>query len=156
MHGHLLNLFSATRTTSSSRIIFLKKNGLYTHVIFTLLSVCISWEAGRKADLISSSCSPQRLRDFSSTHFDDVIWSINAICNHHQVLWHLHDDVIKWKHFPCYWPFVREIHRWPVDFPHKGQWRGALMFSLMYAWKKTDEQTVEMPMILDTTELIVT
>ena len=24
----------------------------------------------------------------------------------------LHDDVIKWKHFPRYWPFVREIHRW--------------------------------------------
>ena len=23
-----------------------------------------------------------------------------------------HDDVIKWKHFPRYWPFVREIHRW--------------------------------------------
>ena len=34
-----------------------------------------------------------------------------------------HDDVIKWKHFPHYWPFV-----------HKGQWRGALMFSLIWAW----------------------
>ena len=22
-----------------------------------------------------------------------------------------HDDVIKWKHFLCYWPFVRGIHR---------------------------------------------
>ena len=22
-----------------------------------------------------------------------------------------HDDVIKWKHFPRYWPFVRRIHR---------------------------------------------
>ena len=47
---------------------------------------------------------------------------------------HLHDDVIKWKHFPRNWPFVREIHRSPVNFPHKGQWRGALMFSLIYAW----------------------
>ena len=45
-----------------------------------------------------------------------------------------HDDVIKWKHFPRNWPFVREIHRSPVKFPHKGQWRGALMFSLIYAW----------------------
>ena len=25
-----------------------------------------------------------------------------------------HDDVIKWKHFPHYWPFVRGIHRSPV------------------------------------------
>ena len=45
-----------------------------------------------------------------------------------------HDDVIKWKHFPRYWPFVREIHRSPVNFPHKGQWRGALMFSLICVW----------------------
>ena len=44
-----------------------------------------------------------------------------------------HDDVIKWKHFPRYWPFVRGIHRSPVNSPHKGQWRGALMFSLIYA-----------------------
>ena len=46
----------------------------------------------------------------------------------------IHDDVIKWKHFPRNWPFVREIHRSPVNFPHKGQWRGALMFSLIYDW----------------------
>ena len=45
-----------------------------------------------------------------------------------------HDDVIKWKHFPRYWPFVREIHRSPVNFPHKGQWRGALMFALICVW----------------------
>ena len=42
-----------------------------------------------------------------------------------------HDDVIKWKHFPRYWPFVRGIHRPPVNSPHKGRWRGALMFSLI-------------------------
>ena len=45
-----------------------------------------------------------------------------------------HDGVIKWKHFSRYWPFVRGIHRWPVDSPHKGQWRRALMFSLICAW----------------------
>ena len=37
------------------------------------------------------------------------------------------DDVIKWKHFPRYWPFARGIPR------TKGQWRGALMFSLICA-----------------------
>ena len=46
----------------------------------------------------------------------------------------IHDDVIKWKHFPRYWPFVRGIHRSPVNLPHKGQWRGALVFSLICAW----------------------
>ena len=46
----------------------------------------------------------------------------------------IHDNAIKWKHFPCNWPFVRGIHRSPVNSPHKGQWRGALMFSLIYVW----------------------
>ena len=45
-----------------------------------------------------------------------------------------HDHVMKWKHFPRYWPFVRGIHRSPVNSPHKGQWRGALMFSLICVW----------------------
>ena len=45
-----------------------------------------------------------------------------------------HDDVIKWKHFPRYWPFVRGIHRSPVNSPHKGQWRGALVFSFICVW----------------------
>ena len=44
------------------------------------------------------------------------------------------DDVIKWKHFPRYWPFVWGIHRSPVNSPHKGQWHGALLFSLINAW----------------------
>ena len=48
----------------------------------------------------------------------------------------LHDDVIKWKHFPGYRPLVRGIHRRPVNSPHKGQWRGALLFSLICAWIK--------------------
>ena len=36
--------------------------------------------------------------------------------------------------FPRYWPFVQGIHRSPVNSPQKGQWRGALMFSLICAW----------------------
>ena len=58
----------------------------------------------------------------------------------HWVVWppviatsYWHDDVIKWKHFPRYWPFVRGIHRSPVNSPHKGQWRRALMFSSICA-----------------------
>ena len=55
---------------------------------------------------------------------DCMAWSIQKT---------VHDDVIKWKHFPCYWPFVWGIHRSSVNSPHKGQWRGALMFSLICA-----------------------
>ena len=43
-----------------------------------------------------------------------------------------------WRHqmetFPRNWPFVRGIRRSPMNSPHKGQWRGALMFSLICAW----------------------
>ena len=43
-----------------------------------------------------------------------------------------------WRHQveknPRYWPFVRGIHRSPGNSPHKGQWREALMFSLICAW----------------------
>ena len=61
-------------------------------------------------------------------------------CKHH--LQHIiiivdvlnHDDVIQWKHFLRYWPFVRGIHRSPVNSLHKGQWRGALVFSLICTW----------------------
>ena len=42
-----------------------------------------------------------------------------------------HDDVIKWTNFPCYWPLVRGIHRPLVNYVHKGQRRGALMFSFI-------------------------
>ena len=43
----------------------------------------------------------------------------------------VHDDVIKWKTITRYWPYVRGIQRSSVNSPHKGQWRGTLMFSLI-------------------------
>ena len=61
---------------------------------------------------------------------------INASVLYSECRWlnmHTHDDVIKWKHFPRYWSFVRGIQRSPVNSPHKGQWRGALMFTLICA-----------------------
>ena len=45
----------------------------------------------------------------------------------------MHDGIIKRKHFLCYRSFVWAIHRSRVNSPHKGQWRGALMFSLICA-----------------------
>ena len=45
-----------------------------------------------------------------------------------------HDDIIKWKHFRRYWPFVQGIHWSLVNSLHRGQWRKSLMFCLIYAW----------------------
>ena len=64
-----------------------------------------------------------------------------------------HDDVIKWKHFPCYWPFVRGTHRSPVGSPHKSQWCGALFF--LSVPEQTADQTINMPAIWDTIVLIM-
>ena len=57
----------------------------------------------------------------------------SQLINIHMCSFMKHDDVIKWKHFPRYWPFVRGILRSPVNSLHKGQWRGALMFTLICA-----------------------
>ena len=53
------------------------------------------------------------------------VWDTNVSRFISHIIWRWHDDVIKWRHFPRYWPFVRGIHRSPVNSPHKGQWRGA-------------------------------
>ena len=79
-----------------------------------------------------------------SVLFPPSVWNVNisggSIEWRHHHWYHMyytitcHGDVIKWKHFPRYWPFVRGIHRSPANFPHKGQWRGTLMFCLICVW----------------------
>ena len=64
-----------------------------------------------------------------------------------------HDDVIRWKHFPRYWPFVRGIHRWPVNFPHKNN-DAELWCFLWSAPKRTAERTIGTPVIWDAIALV--
>ena len=52
-----------------------------------------------------------------------------------------HHDVIIRKHFPRYWPFVWGIQRSPVNIPHKDQWCGALIFSLICLNKRLSKQS---------------
>ena len=84
--------------------------------------------------------------NLSLRHTDAVTWLIMLSLRYAQldiyrwqaitseVVYDPHNDVIKWKHFPRYWPFVRGIHRSPVNSPHRGQWCGALMYYLICAW----------------------
>ena len=83
---------------------FISSFGQLPKVLSTLSSIDIL--------LPSSSCNIQ----------EEMVWGA----------WR-HDDVIKWKHFPRYWPSVCAIHRSPVNSLHTGQWRRALMFSLICA-----------------------
>ena len=59
-----------------------------------------------------------------------------SVCIRKRVCAKVHDDVIKWKHFPRNWPLVWGIHHSPVNFPYKCQWPGALIFSLIFALNK--------------------
>ena len=72
---------------------------------------------------------------FSSKH-NNAQWRDKPawIAHMENVVHHAHDDVIKWKQFPRYWPFMLGFHRSPVNSPHKGRWRGALMFPLICVW----------------------
>ena len=61
-------------------------------------------------------------------------WSVLLIFVKFTLLALGHHDVITWEHFPRHWPCVRGIDRSPMNSPDKGQWRVALMFSMICAW----------------------
>ena len=46
---------------------------------------------------------------------------------------HIHNDVIKWKHFLCYWPFLQEFTS-PGEFPTQRPVTRSFDFSLICAW----------------------
>ena len=81
------------------------------------------WSMYSPDNMMFTSRSSVIPRGISDAILNDVFWSMKT-----------HDDVIKWKYFPRYWPFAWEIYRSLVNPPHKGQWRGAFMFSLICAW----------------------
>ena len=99
-------------------------------------------QTDKKRNINTPQYWPFEICEFTEHNAESVsmLWCHNRFNN--RVMCHLqqpmnymiHDDVIKWKHFPRNWPFVWGIHRSPVNSSHKGQWRGALMFSLICAW----------------------
>ena len=67
-----------------------------------------------------------------------------------------HGDVIKWKHIPRYWPFVREIRRSPMNSPHKAS-DAELFFNFIWSTpEQTVEKTVATPVVWDAIALIMT
>ena len=57
--------------------------------------------------------------------------SAELLLHHNRIC---HDDVIKWKHFPRYWPFVRGINWSPVNSRTKASEAELFMLSLICAW----------------------
>ena len=97
---------------------------LSTMIIFKSLAIDDTYHMWYYVKQLMRSCKQD----------DHYAWRYPSINGARSSAGTVHDDVIKWKHFPRYWPFVRGIHRSPVNSPHKGQWRGALMFSLICVW----------------------
>ena len=95
------------------------------------------WHAVPSSMLVPYLKSSQHrsLEDRLSRHLTERLFLFNwLLVGRLSVIWQRYDGIMKWKHFPRYWPFVRGIHQSPVNIPHKGQWRGALIFSLICAW----------------------
>ena len=111
-----------------------KRDGVSNHRRFDCLLNCLSRRRSKKHQnsapvafvrashwwpVDSPHKGPVRRKMFP---FDDAIMSIyqhtteglshcsaeTSTTSHNH---YTHDDVIKWKHFPRYWPFVRVIHR---------------------------------------------
>ena len=104
------------------------------------IAACRANETNRHIQQLTLKFNATKVRplmgwSFSLTIHRDIPYNMHMfVCLYSILLWLYHDDVIEWTHFSRYWPFVRGIHRSPVNSPLKGQWRGALMFSLICAW----------------------
>ena len=105
-----------------------------THTMLTFLQdKCVSFACAHKHSLYQPLNGRWNFVSAIKLHRSCVgIWHIptyvNNICT--VCAWWRH----QMKHFPRYWPFDRGIQRSHVNSPHKGQRRGALVFSLICAW----------------------
>ena len=90
-----------------------------------MMSVAMHRYPSRVIKIMSTGVRLYSNGDILTTH--RTVWISRSLLSDH-------DDVIKWTHFPRYWPFGWGIHRWPLNSPHKGQWRGALIISLICAF----------------------
>ena len=88
--------------------------------------------------LITSFIWKKSTNAFHYRHSSLVVKAITLIfCIWHESecnLQHIYDNVMKWKHFPRCRSFLKGNHWSLVYSPHKGQWHGPLMYSLIYAW----------------------
>ena len=101
-------------------------------VIFHAISsaICVTWPVPRIAYQLSHHHHHHHQQQQHQHHIiimssspSSFAWSLAS--SHHPETCDLskksrgstrdHEDVIKWQHFPRYWPFVRGIHRLPLN-----------------------------------------
>ena len=104
-------------------------------VIIVALKCQTVWCSALKYVTTKSNFFTSRVLDTNlSTHATVSCFLLHSIFRTSRSVWIVHDDVIKWKHLPRYWPFVRGIHRSPVtgEFPTQGPvtWSVDVLFDL--------------------------
>ena len=96
-----------------SKIVYKHFNIIYFLVMFVecIGGVCRLFMGVHCGLLESNTPVPDKeiINSHNWTYCDRVEERMGLPWNTMFALWH--DDVIKWKHFPRYWPFVRGIHR---------------------------------------------
>ena len=152
LHASLQSNVNAINTMYQNHLVYLAKYQDISFVVTVFARLCnmyILFVSSKRpwAFLVTNSRMMLRCLFWCLHSAPLVLLSTNTMASL------FHEDVIKWKHFPRYWPFVRGIHRSPLDFPHKVQWRWALMFSLICAWTNVWANTL---VIWDTIAFIMT
>ena len=89
-------------------------------VALVLIASCQSWTPNFTK--LVKPYNSEIMNTLFMTEMFHILCTANVVAVLCDVL--AHDDVIKWKHFPRFWSFSL----------HKGQLRGAFMFSLICAW----------------------
>ena len=91
-------------------------NVMWYDVTFMITVSVIVLVLEKMGQFIQAHCSP------CNTHTQSILetsswykWLMPGTIHHTRTARSMHDDVIKWKHFPRYWPFVRGIHRLVKD-----------------------------------------
>ena len=107
------------------------------HFIYTMFTLCSVYS------FVGTTCFMNRNNIFNSCRFVTIwLWlgpkpfslSLHAFLDIAWILF-LYDDVIKWKHFSALLAICVGNSPVTAEFPtQKGQWRGALIFSLISAW----------------------
>ena len=89
--------------------------------------------------------------------YNEVCWEsmLNHIMGSRSLIAREHEDVINWKQFPRYWPFVGEFasHRW-IHLTKASYTE--LWYFLRSTPEQTAEQIIETPVIRDAIALIMT
>ena len=107
------------------RRIITSESSLYYELPYTLPMLCCSTPKVTKLlELLMTAELPINMCTLDMCVCITVTYHIPST----KTSWNGHDDVTKWKQFPRYWPFVRGIHRSPVNSRTKASDAGLWCF----------------------------